>query len=156
MKRLIAVLVVTGISFLGPQATAGHPHPALNHRAKVECRYNQGANNVTNREVQRTIRCAVHKWHVAGGASKALSVARCESGFNEHARYASGCGGSGCGGVYQQHLGYWPGRVRSHRGLIRRFNLHTPGRNQGVYNYRTNVLISIRMASHSWRGWACA
>jgi hypothetical protein len=92
------------------------------------------------RQVKKTIRCAARRWDVPGGPRKALSVARCESGFDPHAY------GSGNAGVFQQALPYWPGRATQY-GL--------PGRS--AYNGRANVIVSIRMAhAGGWGPWSCA
>lgn len=91
------------------------------------------------RQVKKVIRCAARRWRVPGGPRKALSVARCESGFRPGA-YASGNAG-----VFQQALEYWPGRAR-HYGF--------PG--VSAYNGRANVIVSVRMAHASgWSAWSC-
>jgi len=90
-------------------------------------------------QIKKVIRCATRRWHVPGGAAKALSVARCESQFDPHAY------GSGNAGVYQQALGYWPGRAR-HYGF--------PG--VSAYDGRANVIVSVRMAhAGGWDAWTC-
>jgi hypothetical protein len=92
------------------------------------------------REVKRLIRCATRKWHVPGGATKALAVARCESGFDPSAY------GSGNAGVFQQAVPWWPGRAKEYG---------FPG--WSVYNGRANVIVSIRMAHRDgWSAWTCA
>ncbi len=91
------------------------------------------------RQVRKTIRCAARRWTVPGGPRKALSVARCESGFDPAAY------GSGNAGVFQQALPYWPGRAKQY-GLAGR----------SAYNGRANVIVSIRMAhAGGWDAWAC-
>jgi hypothetical protein len=90
-------------------------------------------------QVKRTIRCATRRWHVAGGPRKALSVARCESGFDPRAY------GSGNAGVFQQALTYWRGRARRY-GFPR----------ASAYNGRANVIVSVRMAhAGGWGAWSC-
>ena len=92
------------------------------------------------REVKRLIRCATRKWRIPGGATKALAVARCESGFDPSAY------GSGNAGVFQQAVPYWPGRAKEYG---------FPG--WSVYNGRANVIVSIRMAHRDgWGAWSCA
>lgn len=118
-----------------------------------QCRYRnlEGGPGWSTYEVELTIRCAVRHWSVEGGAEKALAVARCESGLNELAHNAGGCNGSGCGGVFQQHLRYWDGRFIA---------LAPPwwGLRSGVFNGRSNVVVSIKMAhARGWYAdWACA
>jgi len=91
-------------------------------------------------QLRRLIKCAAHRWKVPGGAHKALRVARCESGFDPHAK------GGGNGGVFQQRLVYWPGRAK-----------HYGFKGWSVYNGRANVIVSIRMAHKvGWSPWSCA
>jgi hypothetical protein len=91
-------------------------------------------------QVKRLIHCAAHRWRVPGGPRKAMSVARCESGFRPHA-YSGGNGG-----VFQQRVVYWRGRAR-------RYGF----RGWSVYNGRANVIVSIRMAhATGWGDWSCA
>lgn len=117
------------------------------------CRYRnlEGGPGWSVHEVELTIRCAVRRWPVDGGAEKALAVARCESGLNELAYNAGGCGGYGCGGVFQQHLRYWDGRFDA---LAPPWWRLPPG----PLNGRSNVVVSIRMAhARGWYAdWACA
>lgn len=90
-------------------------------------------------EVKRLIRCATRKWRVPGGATKALAVARCESGFDPSAY------GSGNAGVFQQAVPYWPGRAKEY-GFP----------DWSVYNGRANIIVSIRMAHRDgWGAWTC-
>ena len=113
-------------------------------QTQTTCRY-KGGGGYSDHEVKQTIRCAVGRWGVPGGVRKANSVARCESGFSERDR------NSCCSGVFQQNRRYWPGRFRRlnpHHG----WKLHS-----SVYNARTNVVISIRMAHVTgWGDWSCA
>lgn len=92
-------------------------------------------------QLKRTIRCAARRWHVAGGPRKAISVARCESGFSPDAYNPSGYAG-----VYQQATRYWPGRSDTYG-----FPDHS------VYNGRANIMVSVRMAHRvGWYPWSCA
>lgn len=91
-------------------------------------------------QVKRLIRCAARRWRVPGGVTKAIDVARCESGFDPRA-YANGNAG-----VYQHRLIYWPARARTW-GFPK----------ASVYNGRANVIVSIRMAARfGWDAWSCA
>lgn len=91
-------------------------------------------------QVKRLIRCAARRWSVEGGPSKALSVARCESGFDPKAY------GGGNLGVFQQNSRYWPGRAKAY-GF----------RGYSAFNGRANVIVSIRMAHRGgWSPWSCA
>lgn len=92
-------------------------------------------------QLKSIIRCAARRWKVPGGVSEAMSVARCESGFNPRAYNAGGYAG-----VYQHAVRYW--RERAQRwGLAGR----------SVFNGRANVIVSIRMAhAEGWGAWGCA
>lgn len=101
MPRLIAAVLISISMVLGAHgpAEAHHmPGPCDIHwwRAWTEDR------NVE--PIKRIIRCSAARWSVPGGASKALAVAACESGFRPDAY------GNGNAGVYQHRLRYWDGR----------------------------------------------
>lgn len=137
MRRALIVAVVA--------LTTGTPtfQAQAHGNAAQECRYKRGG-GFSDRDVKATIRCAARRWHVPGGYPKARSVARCESGFNEHNSYA------GHDGVYQHDRRYWPGRFRRFR--VRGWRMHP-----SVFNARSNVVVSIRMAhAGGWSPWSCA
>jgi hypothetical protein len=74
--------------------------------------------------------------------SKALSVAKCESGFNPKAYNPAGP----WAGVYQQDTDYWPERSKKYG---------HPG--ESVFNAYANVDVSLKMArKDGWGHWACA
>lgn len=138
MRKLVSLALILALA-----------SPAVAHAEKVRdpgryCRTSEG-NGWSNKDVGQAIRCAADRWHVSGGPSKALSVARCESGLNEHSRNAC------CSGVFQQHRAYW----RSRR---RHFDPHHGWKlKNGVENARVNVVVSIRMAhAGGWGDWSCA
>jgi hypothetical protein len=137
-RRGIAVLVLSSI-LLGLPLLSGVPagaHPKSEIRSGFcDFRWQSGRH-----QVKRLIKCAAHRWRVAGGPRKALSVARCESGFRPRAYSA------GNAGVFQQRVVYWPGRAK-------RYGF----RGWSVYNGRANVIVSIRMAhATGWGAWSCA
>ena len=93
------------------------------------------------REIKRLIHCTVRRWHVPGGARKAIYVARRESGLRPHA-YNRG----GYKGLYQQSTRYWPGRARQY-GFP----------HWSAFNGRANVIVSIRMVHRGgWGPWSTA
>lgn len=99
----------------------------------------------TTTEVVKTIRAAVRRWPVPGGSTKALSVARCESGLNERAS-----NGGDYLGVFQQSARYWPGRQNAYDSA--RWHL-----GERAFNARANIIVSVRMAHGSgWGDWSCA
>jgi len=141
MRRaiLIVLLVAGSVYALSPAAEGARVGDPQRY-----CRTSEG-NGWSVKDVKQAIRCAAGKWEVDGGARKAIAVARCESSFHPRARNAC------CSGVFQQHRAYWRGRFRAynpHRGFKLR---------PSVYNARTNIVISIRMARRvGWSpAWSC-
>jgi hypothetical protein len=96
----------------------------------------------TKAGAEALIRCAVERWPVPGGAEKAISVARCESGL----WYRSGAG-SGYVGIYQHSVYYWPDRAAAYG-----FAGFDP------LNGRANIMVAIQYAhEHGWGAWSgCA
>jgi len=95
--------------------------------------------------IKGLIVCEAGLWSVPGGASEALAVAHCESRFEVAAFNPSGCGGSGCDGLYQQSLRYWRQRAASY-GYAGR----------PATDPRANIVVSMRMAAErgTWsRDW---
>ncbi len=151
LGALFVAIVLYTVGTALPADAGGHAqigtaiHGAIHPET---CRYSRsdGRRGWTAREIEYTIRCAVRRWPVYGGAAKAIAVARCESGLNERAISSSGT----FRGVYQQHAGYWPGRY--HVFAPDRFDLRP-----SVFNGRTNVVVSVRMAHvGGWSPWSCA
>jgi hypothetical protein len=136
-KRLsiIAVVVLSAALVIGNSASA-----------HVRYARTSDGNGWSPTDVKQAIRFSVHRWHVPGGPRKAIAVARCESGFRPHAHDTPTVGG-----VYQHKYRYW-------RGRFRKYNPHHGWRlPPSIFNARTNVVISIRMASrHGWGPWSCA
>jgi hypothetical protein len=88
--------------------------------------------------VKRLIRCAAFHWNVPGGARRALYIANRESHFDPRAYNPSGCAG-----VYQHMLRYWPVRATTHG-----FRGWSP------YNARANIIVTMRMVHRgSWGPW---
>ena len=95
----------------------------------------------TKAGAEALIRCAVERWPVPGGAEKALSVARCESGL----WYRSGAG-SQYVGIFQHSVYYWPERAAAFG-----FAGFDP------LNGRANIMVAIQYAhEHGWGAWSCA
>ncbi len=110
-----------------------------------QCKFQtlDGKNGWSQTEVVRTINCAVNHWPVPGGATAATSVASCESGLNPDAWNGQAAG------VFQQLVTYWPGRYRE---------LKPPwwGLDPSVFNARSNVVVSVKMAHYDgWSPWVC-
>lgn len=143
MKRFLIVTLLLAVS---PSFTNMAHASQVKDPQKV-CRTSEG-NGWSVRDVKQAITCAAHKWHVPGGPRKAKSVARCESGFNEHNRNPS----SSASGVYQFLKGTWASVRRHYSELRHRWNL-----SRSVVNARANVVLAIRYAhAGGWRPWNCA
>lgn len=111
------------------------------------------------RKVGALIRCAVRRWDVSGGASKALDVAECESGL-----WPWAIGGDNLG-IFQHKAKYWLGRVNAY--LRRRWfsdfawerihqaaSVSNPG---PAFLARANVLVAVQMVHRGgWGPWSCA
>ena len=90
-------------------------------------------------QVRRLIRCAAERWKVPGGARLALYIADRESHF-----YPNAYNSSGCAGIYQHMLRYWPDRAKS-------FGF----RGWSAYNARANIMVTMRMVHEDgWGPWS--
>ena len=90
-------------------------------------------------QVKQLIRCAAEHWNVPGGADLALYIADRESHF-----YPKAYNPSGCAGIYQHMLRYWPGRAAS-------FGFQ----GWSVYNARANIIVTMRMVhDDGWGPWS--
>lgn len=136
MRRLaVAALTLTMLLALAPATPARAERRSKVPSSVCDIDWRQGKHHV-----KELIRCAARRWHVPGGPDKAISVARCESGFDPKAK-----GGSNAG-VFQQRLVYWPKRAKVY-GFP----------DWSAYNGRANVIVSIRMAHRAgWGAWSCA
>jgi hypothetical protein len=94
------------------------------------------------------VRCEAERINPPGTPEFALSVARCESGVRAHA--VNGI----YKGVYQHHIGYWPGRYDTF--TSRKFEGDGTLR-PSVFAFRSNVIVTMRMArAGGWSPWSCA
>jgi hypothetical protein len=89
--------------------------------------------------VRKLIRCAAFRYHVPGGATKALAIANRESHFDPGAYNAY----SGAAGIYQHLSRYWPGRA------------YTFGfKGYSAFNARANIIVTMRMVTrYGWSPW---
>lgn len=111
------------------------------------CRFSslQGDGGLNVYEVKKTIRCAVGKFPVTGGLTKASAIAERESGFHEGAQNPTS---SACG-VYQFVSGTWDGVHTMFHPFWHRWELR-----HYCTNGRANVLAAIRYAHrHGWGPW---
>ena len=142
MKRALIVAALVAASII--PSTSAHAQEAPCAKIRWKQPY-YTSHDV--RPVKRLIRCAVRRWPVPGGVSKALSVARCESSFRPDAVSPAPTNL----GVYQHRATYWP--ARADRWLRPRWEI-----SHRWNNARANVIVSVRIAhvGGSWASWACA
>jgi hypothetical protein len=86
--------------------------------------------------VEDLIACEAMAWDAPGGPTKAIDVAWCESRLHPAALNPTGCSGAGCGGLFQQHLGFWAARARK-AGVGDR----------SAFDPWANVVVSVQMAA---------
>ncbi len=136
-RALVATLIVTAIwtAFPVPQASAATTKATrYTYVSKKICPidWRQGPYYV-----KQLIRCSAHHYGVS--ATKALAIARRESGFNPKAYNSSSC----AEGLFQHLCNYWPGRA------------YTYGfKGWSAYNGRANAFVTMRMVKkHGWGAW---
>ncbi|MEX0989210.1 MAG: hypothetical protein WD206_02800 [Actinomycetota bacterium] len=139
-RGIVAALLITGMltamTFTTMTFTTAPSASAARRVPRQLCKFDW---KKSDRQVKRTIRCAVRRWHVRGGVRKAMKVARRESGFEPRAYNSAGP----YLGVYQHVRSYWPSRARQ---------MGLPGKS--AFNGRANVIVSIRMVNkHGWGPW---
>jgi hypothetical protein len=90
--------------------------------------------------VRRLVWCVANRYHVPGGAGKAIAIANRESRFNPRAYNSY----SGAEGVFQHLRRYWPGRAAAY-GF----------RGWSGFNARANIFVTMRMVRHlgGWWPW---
>lgn len=139
MRKVIGLAII--VSFL----LTGTAHAGLKWHGKnwTQCRVNKGGPAFSDKDVKRTIRCAVDHFAPTGGTPQALQIAQRESGLNEYAVSYTGC----CKGIYQQHASYWSGRVADYNRKVK----HWKRVDTNIFNARSNIMVSVRMASRL--GW---
>jgi soluble lytic murein transglycosylase-like protein len=138
-RRMLAAAIICITCFtLAPGLS---PTPALARQSRIPSSFCPHDWRHGRRAVKRLIRCSVRRWHVPGGAHKAIVVARRESRFHPRAYNPAGYKG-----LYQQSVRYWRGRAR-------RYGF--PG--WSAFNGRANVIVSIRMVHRGgWGPWSTA
>jgi len=135
-RHVVAALLITAVLTIAPASLA---------RAAVqETRYQVPAKicDIDWRkgtwQVKQLIRCAAAHWHVPGGADTALAIADRESRFRPIAYNPSGCAG-----IYQHMLEYWPVRASAYG---------FPG--WSAFNARANIIVTIKMVKQGgWGPW---
>ena len=136
-RRLVAALSITGVLTIAPASLAQAEIVREHHQvpAKV-CSYDWQKGTW---QVKQLIRCAATHWKVPGGPRMALYIADRESKFEPQAYNPSGCAG-----IYQHMLKYWPGRASAYG---------FPG--WSAYNARANIIVTMEMVRRGgWGPWA--
>ncbi len=136
-RHAVAALSIAVILTVIP-ATISHARiPEGRHEAPTKiCNYNwqQGT-----WQIKQLIRCAADHWNVPGGVSTALAIADRESRFRPNAYNPSGCAG-----IYQHMLRYWPGRAAAYG-----FS------GWSAFNARANIIVTMRMVVRDgWDPWS--
>lgn len=154
VRAVVAIVVMASASFVSVaevQAVQGPGYGPCTISIPGPARFHEENGY---KRVKRIIRCAVERWPVPGGASKAISVATCESGL-----WPWAVGGDNLG-IFQHKDDYWMSRVRTYL-KPRWFNdsqwERLTTKPSGAFLARANILVSIKMAHRGgWGPWACA
>ena len=136
-RHAVAALLIAAILTVasGPVSRAAEPEGAYQVPAKI-CNIDWRKGTW---QVKQLIRCAAAHWHVPGGAGTALAIADRESQFRPRAYNPSGCAG-----IYQHMLRYWPGRAADY-GFT----------GWSAFNARANIIVTIKMVKRGgWGPWS--
>lgn len=108
------------------------------------CALDQGDGETIRQHSKRLIRCAVDRWPVHGGATKAICIADVESGLNPDARSAGGT----YLGLFQHSAELWPDRYDTWTRRVWELD-------ESALSGRTNTIVTIRMVNaNGWGSWA--
>jgi hypothetical protein len=137
-RHMLAALSIAAILTVVPASVSQAVTLEVGRHAKVSakvCDYDWRNGTF---QVKQLIRCAAEHWNVPGGADLALYIADRESHY-----YPNAYNPSGCAGIYQHMLRYWPGRATS-------FGF----RGWSAYNARANIIVTMRMVRDGgWGPW---
>jgi hypothetical protein len=145
-RRILRTATASGLILAS--ALAGPPAHAARMRVPGPCALPIEHRESIQHYSKRLIRCAVGRWPVKGGATKAICIARRESGLiptmtSSDGKYL---------GLYQHRKKYWP----------ERYDLWAwPGwkLKKTALNGRTNTIVTIRWVSEDgwgpWKGPGC-
>jgi hypothetical protein len=135
-RHAVAALSIAAILTVVPATISNASIPADRHEAAKICNYDWHKGTW---QVKQLIRCAADHWHVPGGENTALAVADRESHFHPNAYNPSGCAG-----IYQHMLRYWPGRAAAY-GF----------QGWSAFNARANIIVTMRMVKQfGWAPWS--
>jgi hypothetical protein len=142
-RQILAALCIAAILTILPATMSQAVIPGMRH--PVRSPGAQAPNKLCNYDWQRgtwqvkqLISCAARHWSVPGGPAMALYVANRESHYQPRAYNPSGCAG-----IYQHMLRYWPGRAAAY-GF----------RGWSAFNARANIIVTMRMVHLAgWGPW---
>jgi hypothetical protein len=135
---VVAALLMTATISTGP-ALGASAAPAGARTSQVPARICDYDWRQGRWQVKQLIKCAAHHWSVPGGASLALAIADRESHFDPSAYNPSGCAG-----IYQHMLRYWPSRATT-------YGFH----DWSAFNARANIIVTMRMVRRGgWGPWS--
>jgi hypothetical protein len=135
-RHAVAALSIAAILTVVPATISQATTPEIRHEASTKiCNYDW---HMGTFQIKRLIRCAADHWNVPGGPSTALAIADRESKFRPNAYNPSGCAG-----IYQHMLTYWPGRAAAYG-----FS------GWSAFNARANIIVTMRMVQQDgWGAW---
>ncbi|MGZ5307138.1 MAG: transglycosylase SLT domain-containing protein [Actinomycetota bacterium] len=136
-RHAVAALSIAAILTVIPATVSHAGIPQGRHEAPAKiCNYDWHKGTW---QIKQLIRCAADHWNVPGGESTALAIADRESQFHPNA-YNS----SGCAGIDQHMLRYWPGRATAYG-----FS------GWSAFNARANIIVTMRMVEQDgWGPWS--
>jgi len=136
-KRFLAAVVTLPL-LLAVTTTAS---PALSP-SSGPCALTRRSSETTHHYMRRRIRCAVDRFGpVGGGASRAICIAKRESGLDPTAKSATGK----YLGLYQHAATLWPDRYK-------KWTQRTWDLSKRALSGRSNSIVTIRMV-HAMGGW---
>jgi len=138
-RHMLAALSIAAILSIVPASVSQAATVGTRRHAQVSakvCDYDWRKGTF---QIKQLIRCAAEHWNVPGGADLALYIADRESHY-----YPNAYNPSGCAGIYQHKLSYWPERAAS-------FGF----RGWSAYNARANIIVTMRMVHEvGWGPWS--
>jgi hypothetical protein len=136
-RHAVAALSIAAILTVVPATISQATTPEIRHEASAKiCNYDW---HMGTFQIKQLIRCAADHWNVPGGPSTALAIADRESQFRPNAYNPSGCAG-----IYQHMLAYWPGRAAAYG-----FS------GWSAFNARANIIVTMRMVQQDgWGAWS--
>jgi hypothetical protein len=139
-KRFLAAVVILPL-LLTVTATAS----VITSPNSSPCALTRKTSETVHHLQRRRISCAVHRFGpVSGGSTRAICIAKRESGLDPMAKSSSGM----YLGLYQHAATLWPGRYKKWTSSTWRLS-------RRALNGRSNSIVTIRMV-HAMGGWKSA